>query len=278
MLRFILFGAIVSVKYKIQTKIIMKKLTFIALAITFNLDAIAAEAKLGFTTGLDYSSGKYGQSEVTKIKYVPFTGKYELGRWLVRVTVPWLEIDGPGGVTGGESKIIIEENINKHTRESGLGDIVSSLTYTAFQSEDQKFILDVGGKVKFGTASVTKGLGTGENDYALQLDAYQMLDRLTLLGTIGYKKMGNPDHSEYKLDNVWYGTVGAAYKINALNSAGLLLDLRQAAWRYNSNIREYTLYYSHRFNPTYNLQSYITAGDTKSSVDLGAGLMLGVSW
>ncbi|MEI2635831.1 MAG: transporter [Methylotenera sp.] len=256
----------------------MKKLLLIALALIFNQETMANEGKLGFTTGIDYSSGKYGQSEATKIKYIPFIGKYELDRWLVKITVPWLQIDGPGGVTGGESKIIIEENVAKHSLESGLGDIVSSLTYTAFQSEDQKLILDVGAKVKFGTASVKKGLGTGENDYSLQLDAYQSFDKLTLLGTVGYKEIGNPDDSEYKLDNVWYATAGAAYKINALNSTGVLLDLRQAAWKKNSNIREYTLYYSHRFNSTYNLQSYITAGDTKSSVDLGAGLMLGISW
>jgi Putative MetA-pathway of phenol degradation len=238
----------------------------------------AEDATIGFTTGIDFSSGKYGQAETTKIKYIPFTGKYEYDRWLVKVTVPWLEIDGSSGATGGESKIIIEDNINKHTRESGLGDIVTSVTYTAFQSVEYRFILDVGAKVKFGTASVRKGLGSGENDYALQLDAYKTLDKLTLFSTAGYRVIGNPGDSEYKLQNVWYGTIGAAYRINAKNNLGIFVDLREAAWEYNTNIREYTLYYSHKFNPAYNLQSYITAGDTPSSVDLGAGLMLGVSW
>lgn len=256
----------------------MKKLTLAILLLASSPITKAEEARIGFTTGLDYSTGKYGQPESTTIKYVPLIGKYEYDRWLVKVTVPWLEIDGPGGVTGGESKIIIEDNINKHTHESGLGDIVTSVTYTAIQSAEHKFILDAGAKIKFGTASVNKGLGSGENDYALQLDAYKTLDKLTLLSTVGYRIIGNPGDSEYTLQNVWYGTIGAAYKINALNSVGLFLDLRQAAWEYNTNIREYTLYYSHRFNPTYSLQSYVTAGDTMSSVDFGAGLMLGVSW
>jgi Putative MetA-pathway of phenol degradation len=238
----------------------------------------AEEGKFGLTTGLDYSTGKYGQSEATRIKYIPFTGKYEYDRWLVKVTVPWLEIDGSSGATGGESKVILERNTNKHTRESGLGDIVSSVTYTALESSEYKFILDAGAKVKFGTASVSKGLGSGENDYAFQLDAYKTLEKLTLMGTVGYRVIGNPGNSDYSLQNVWFGSVGAAYKIDAKNSAGLFVDLREAAWEYNTNIREYTVYYSHRFNPTYNLQSYITTGDTTSSVDFGGGIMLGVTW
>jgi hypothetical protein len=256
----------------------MKKTIFATLILTSSQTSYAEDAVYNFTTGLDYSSGKYGQAKETRIKYVPFTGKYELNRWLVKVTVPWIEIDGPGGVTGGDSNIIIDQNINKHTRESGLGDIVSSVTYTTFDSAEQKFILDVGAKVKFATASVEKGLGTGANDYSTQIDGYKTFDKLTLLSTVGYKWFGKPELSNYSLKNVWFGTVGAAYKINALNSAGLLLDLREAAWEQNTEIREYTLYYSHKFNPTYKLQSYITTGDTRSSVDFGAGLMLGVSW
>jgi len=260
-----------------------KKLSIAVFLSTINLEAIAEEAKIGLTTGLDYSTGKYGQSDDTIIKYVPFIGKLEYDRWLFKATVPWLQIDGPGGATGGDSKIIISNNVNKHSQESGLGDIVTSVTYTAIESTEQRFILDVGAKIKFGTASVSKGLGTGENDYALQLDAYktlsnESLNKLTLLGTVGYKVLGDPKDLELYLHNVWYGTLGAAYKINATNSAGLLLDLRQSSCYLNTNIREYTLYYSHRFNPTYNLQSYVTTGDTMSSVDLGAGLMLGVSW
>lgn len=256
----------------------MKRLIFAALMFTISLGTKAEEGHFGITTGLDYSTGKYGQSEATKIKYIPFIGKYEHDLWLVKVTVPWLQIEGPGGATGGDSKIIIADNVNKHTSESGLGDVVASITYTAFQSEEQKIILDVGARVKFGTASVKKGLGTGENDYAVQLDAYKTLDKVTLLGTVGYKVLGDPKDLELYLHNVWYGTLGMAYKINNSNSAGLLLDLRQSTCYLNTNIREYTVYYSHRFNPTYKLQSYITAGDTMSSVDLGAGLMLGVSW
>jgi Putative MetA-pathway of phenol degradation len=259
----------------------MKKILLAVLLFNTSTAAIAEEAQFGFTTGFDYSTGKYGLSEATRIKYVPFTGKVEYGRWLAKITVPWLEISGPGAVTGGDSKIIVTDEVRPRSTESGLGDIVSSLTYTAYQSAEQKLALDIGGKIKFATASAKKGLGTGSNDYAVQLDAYKTLaqfEKLTLLGTIGYKTYGKPELSEYGLDDTWFGTLGAAYKINAHNSAGLFVDLREAAWAQNSEIREFTAYYTHRFSPSYNLQTYLTTGDTRSSVDFSTGLLLGITW
>ncbi len=259
----------------------MKKILLSLLLINVSINANADEAEYGLTTGIDYSTGKYGLSEVTRIKYVPFIGKVEYGRWQAKVTVPWLEISGPGAVTGGDSKIIVTDILRQRHTDSGLGDVVTGLTYTAYQSTEQKLTLDAGAKIKFATASAQKGLGTGANDYAVQLDAYKTLnsfDKLTLLGTIGYKTFGKPTLSEYGLDDTWFATIGAAYKINATNSAGLLIDLREAAWAKNSEIREYTAYYTHRFSPRYNLQSYFTVGDTRSSVDYGGGIMLGLSW
>lgn len=107
---------------------------------------------------------------------------------------------------------------------------MSSITYTTIESNDNKFILDAGAKVKFGTASISKGLGSGENDYAFQLDAYKTLEKLTLMSTVGYRIIGNPSNSEYSLKNVWFGSIGASYKIDAENSAGLFVDLREFAW------------------------------------------------
>jgi hypothetical protein len=254
----------------------LKKIIFAALILTIHCTAQAEEAKLGITTGVDYSSGKYGQSETTHIKYVPFIFKYELDKWLFKATVPWLVIDGPGGATGGDSRIILTNDAKKRSSESGLGDVVTSLTYSALESRENNFILDLGAKVKWGTASFKKSLGSGENDYSIQVDAYKTLTQLTFFSTIGYKKLGDPDGID--LNNVWFSTIGAAYKFNRSNSAGILLDLRQASTNQSTNIREYTAYYSHKFNPGYNLQTYIGIGDTTSSVDFNAGMMLGISW
>src|SRR6266446_7242895 len=36
------------------------------------------------TTGVDYSTGKYGGTSATDILYVPLTGAYEMDKWLFR--------------------------------------------------------------------------------------------------------------------------------------------------------------------------------------------------
>jgi hypothetical protein len=235
-----------------------------------------AEGSFSFITGMDYSSGHYGQSEKTRITYVPFITKYVLNdQWTFKAVVPWLTIDGPGAVSA-DSRIITGTASSRRTRESGLGDIVLGTTYSALQFNDQKLYLDLGFKVKVPTASESKGLGTGKTDYTITADLYKTLDRLTLLGTVGYKVLGDP--SGVNLYNVWFSTVGAVYKIDDKNNVGATLDLRQATTANNTGLREYTIFYSHKFDQRYKLQTYMVAGDTTSSVDFGAGAMLAISW
>lgn len=244
--------------------------------ISFTFPAIADEGKLKLTTGIDYSTGKYGQQTSTDITSIPLVGKYESDRWTFKLSVPWIKIVGPGAVTGNDALLVSNNTNTRRTSESGLGDIVTSISYTAIESVENKFILETTGKIKFGTASYQRGLGTGENDYTAQLDAYKILNHFTLMGTLGYKKLGDPQNID--LYNVWFGSVGMQYKIDDKNSAGAYMDLRQRSSAYGTNLREYTVYLSHKLNPSYKLQTYLTHGDTRSSADWGGGIMLGYSW
>ena len=255
----------------------MKKIVVPALMLFVSISSSAETATYSFTTGLDYSSGKYGQTDTTDITCIPFTGKVEFDRTTLKLTVPWIQIVGSGAVTGGaNNQIVLGSSKGVRTRESGLGDIVTSATYSLIESSEYQFVLDITGKVKFGTASYTKGLGTGENDYTIETDAYKTFNKLTLLGTIGYRALGDP--AQINLNNVWFTSLGAGYKIDASNSAGAYVDLRQATSTTGTNLREYTAYYVHKFNSQYKLQSYLVYGDTRSSADWGGGLMLGYSW
>jgi hypothetical protein len=246
------------------------------LLVSFLCNANAEQGTFTLTTGVDYSSGKYGQSEKTNITYIPLTGKYEIGRWSLKATLPWLLIDGPGGVSG-DNRVITNNNVGtKRTTESGQGDIVASATFSALELNTQKFYLDLNAKVKLPTASESRGLGTGETDYALSTDIYKTFNRFTALATLGYRFLGDP--AGVNLNDVWYGTIGGVYKINGLNSVGVTADFREPTTSTGTKLREYTLFYSHKFNDTYKLQTYLVHGDTTSSVDFGGGAMLGVNW
>ena len=252
----------------------------IVVAVLLSLVSITSSAESGafsFTTGVDYSSGKYGQADSTDITCIPFTGKYTSDRLTLKLTVPWIQIVGTGAVTGGNNNQVVLGNASKvRTSESGLGDIITSATYSVVESPTYKFVLDVTGKVKFGTASFSRGLGTGENDYTLEADAYKTFEQVTLMGTLGYRVLGDP--AQINLNNVWFTSLGAGYKFDSANSAGAYVDLRQATSAAGTNLREYTVYYVHKFNQQYKLQTYLVYGDTRSSADWGGGVMMGYSW
>ncbi|HPX89478.1 MAG TPA: hypothetical protein PL133_09425 [Methylophilaceae bacterium] len=234
-----------------------------------------AEGTFSLTTGIDYSSGKYGQSDSTDITYIPFTGKYEADNTTLKLTVPWLKIRGPGDVVGGNTPIVLGKSNRPITTETGLGDIVFAATQTIAQlGETDPLLLDLTGKIKFGTASTSKGLGTGENDYTLALDAYKKVQKdLTLFGGIGYKRLGDP--TGINLNNVWFSSAGLSYKINQTTNAGIMGDIRQATMDTSQPLRELTLFASHKFYDHYKVQSYLTHGYSDASTDWGGGIMLG---
>lgn len=229
----------------------------------------AAEAgNFSLSTGFDYSSGKYGGNTTTDILYIPVIGKYETGRWIFKLTVPYVRITGPGNVVRdiGQFKTITTAT---RTTQSGLGDVVAAATYNVYAGGPSDPIVDLTGKVKFGTADENKGLGTGENDYAAQVDIYKGFDKLTAFGSVGYKVLGSPPG--FTLNNVWYGSLGGAYQLTQKTSSGLIMDLRQKASPAGAPQRELTAYVSHKIDKTWKAQGYVVKGFADGSPDWGAG-------
>ncbi|MBI4990340.1 MAG: hypothetical protein HZC23_16110 [Rhodocyclales bacterium] len=237
--------------------------------------ALPAAAGEGLTlaTGLDYSRGSYGSSVLTEITYIPFSAKYETGPWLFKLTVPWLRITGPGGVVGGgDDRTVLRTGSTARFSASGQGDVVAGIGRTLVENAASGLIVDVAGKVKFGTADADKGLGTGKNDYALQTDVSQGFGSLSAIGTLGYKVMGDPPG--LNLRNVWFGSVGAAWKLAPTTSAGVMLDLRQASVSGGRRQREVTFYAAYKLGATARLQGYLVRGLADGSPDLGIGASL----
>jgi hypothetical protein len=234
-----------------------------------------ADGVFSLTSGVDYSTGKYGLAESTDITYIPFTAKYETDDTTLKLTVPWLKITGPGDVVGGDATIVLGKSNRPITTQSGLGDIVFTATHTiARLGETQPILLDLTGKIKFATASASKGLGTGENDYSIMLEAYKPLTKtITLFGDVGYKLMGDP--AGINLHNVWFGSAGLSCKLSPTTSAGIMADVRQAILDTSQPLRELTAFAIHKFGDHYKLQSYLTHGYTDSSTNWGGGVMLG---
>lgn len=234
----------------------------------------AGSGQFSLSTGFDYSSGKYGGDVSTDILYVPVIAKYETEQWSLKLTVPYIRITGPGNVVRDVGAI--KGAGTTRTTESGLGDVVAAATVNAYSGGPGDPIVDITGKVKFGTADENKGLGTGKNDYAAQVDVYQGIGRFTAFGSAGYKVLGSP--SGITLDNVFYGSLGGGYKIDPQTSGGLILDLRQKASATGSPQRELTAYLSHKYSKTWKVQGYVVKGFADGSPDWEGGAVVAYNY
>lgn len=237
--------------------------------------AMAEGLSLG--TGFDYTSGKYTGTEETQILYVPFIARYETGPWAFRATVPYLRITGPGNVIGaGADRVTVPGAGTARRTESGLGDIVLSAFYNVLSERRSAVGLDIGAKLKLGTADETKGLGTGEEDWAIQADVFKPLGAATVFGSLGHRWYGDPPGLDLK--NVFYWSIGGAYRLRTDTSAGLAYDYRPAITTGGGEISELTGFVTRRLSREWKVQPYLVLGFGRASPDWGAGAQLAYSF
>ena len=370
--------------------------TIAILSIIGNCNPIYANS-FSVSAGFDFTSGKYGGSSTTDIWYVPFTGRYDYKDLSFRITVPYLDLTGPGnilgpgigginigdggiipgiigGSLGGGGIFICDENngdcaptdddsdldddnnsgsddddsdpndnsgsgsddddsdpddnsgsgsddddfvpddnsgsgsdddaaddsdeINvltfnendihiltsalnqtgivqntgpSHFSHSGLGDIVTTLTYNVITHESTGIIFDITGRMKIPTASTARNLGTGKFDFAVQGDLVKTISRFMLSASFGYRMLGNPQGID--LHNVLYGATGIAFRFTPDTTIGASFNIGQSPVR-RQDSRDFTLYMSYRLNKNFRLNAYGLRGASERSPDWGGGISL----
>jgi hypothetical protein len=229
---------------------------------------VAAQAEgpiVRLSTGIEYSSGEYGGTGDIEELYAPFTVRFDYSRVGFRLTIPYLSVTTPADdVAPGPVST---------TTEDGLGDVIASVTlYDLFVSPTGDFVLDVSGKVKFGSADVDKGLGTGENDYTFLLNGYRFYERFALQGSAGYKVRGDPPGVE--LRDVFLGSIGGAISASDRTRLGMFFDYREASLVGGDAIQELSGFTSFRLNDRWRLEFYAFTGFGDNSPDWGGGMLL----
>jgi hypothetical protein len=230
-----------------------------------------AEGAWSFSSGLDYSSGTYGKTERSESWNMPFAAKYDADTWLVRLSIPYLKTLSPSGVVGvGSDQVTISNGTGSMRWESGWGDVVLGGSKNIWQSKN--LTIDLAGKIKFGTANESKGLGTGKNDYTVQLDAYQKLSgEHTVFGSFGARKMGDPDG--VNLNDPLLASLGWSFRESASTSYGLIYDFRQRLQDRSADVSELSGFVSYRISPTWKMQTYLVKGFSTASPDFGGGVI-----
>lgn len=217
--------------------------------------------------GIDYSNGRYGSQTRTETWAIPMSLKYRTDRWNLRVSTSFLSVQGDGVVTpdgdplngGGDTQ-----------RIEGMGDITTGLTYALLSERQFPVGVDIGAKIKFGTADTDKSLGTGENDFTLKTEFYKSFGRWAPYLTLGYKWKGDPDTIEYR--NVWLGSVGTNYRLSPILSLGGSYDWQQSVISSGNPVSEASLYLSYKLDTKNKLNLYVLGGFSDASPDWGSGL------
>jgi hypothetical protein len=229
---------------------------------------------LSVSAGVEYAAGDFGSAADTKILYAPFSVKWDTPKFALRVTVPYIRIDGPGVVVGGsESLIAIGAGVGPASVESGLGDVVLAATYKLYPGPGSRLpFFEVVGKIKLPTADEAKGLGTGEADFTVQLNAFQSIGPLTPFASIGWRALGDP--SGLELRNGVVATVGADFKLDPKFNIGATWDYRARATTLSEAASEISPYVVWSAGEGWAINAYGVFGFSDGSPDAGGGVRL----
>lgn len=237
---------------------------------TLFLGNVATAGDYTFSTGVEYTKGNYGASIDTTMLQVPFTLGYNTEQYALSVTVPYIQISGSEDVIFSgtiKSPMFSTTTISnvKHT-DSGLGDITLSGTYQLQKEIKTRPWIAMTGKIKLGTADENKRLGTGENDYAVQLE----LAKKALHGYIGYKIIG--DTPTINFNDVTYGAVGITIPASKNWTTVTEYYTEQASVSGVDNAQELSFTMSKALKNKKKFSMYVVKGLTNSSPDWGVGV------
>ncbi|MHC5348606.1 hypothetical protein [Metapseudomonas furukawaii] len=244
----------------------LRKTLFSPVLICLSFPALAGDFTL--SSGADYSRGDYGEAVTSETWYVPVIGKYESGALTYKLTVPWLRITNP---SVGPDGVPLAGDCDRI--ESGLGDTVASVDYAVLEGGDGGTLLvDLVGKVKLPTGDEDHCLGTGKTDFSGQIDVTQGLGPVTGFATLGWKKFGDPDNTDFR--DPLFASLGLVTRLAPATSIGLAYDWREKVVSEGDEIQELTLFLTQRLSPEWRVQLYALAGFSDASPDSGGGLLL----
>jgi hypothetical protein len=239
---------------------------------------VVVQAGYSFTTGAEYTSGDYGTDVETTAWQIPFTLGYAGKRTFFSITVPYIRVDGSTAVSGvrsfttrGPGGISTQTETTTTTEErtdAGLGDVTLRASYQLQNETPERPWLGVTGKVKLGTADEDKNLGTGENDYSLQLD----MAKGPLDGIVGYTVLGDTNAIDY--DNIFYGAIGYSAPLQDKWKVRGEFYTEQEAVDGVDPVRELTLSLSKPLGAGRSISLYGIKGLSDSSPEWGAGVMV----
>lgn len=250
------------------------------LVLLFNVTPIGAAAQSqvhGLSIGGYHSSGDYGEDTDTRILYFPVSYEQQVGKLGIRVTAPYLNVDGSGYVLVSGGGVSGFRPSDERVDSDGLGDVTVQASYQLDPLVDGLPFLDLVLEMKIPTADETLGLGTGESDYSLQLDLYQSMLRGTVFGSLGYRFRGKTDLYPGLSDSI-FTQIGYQTAVSSTMTVGLIYDYSEPASDYSKDIHELLPFINWNLNEQWSVLTYTAWGFTTDSPEYALGIQLNYRW
>jgi hypothetical protein len=215
-----------------------------------------------------FFTGTFGTNTTTNIIYVPNYIKYKIDDISLKLTIPFIVVQSNGVALSGGAVIGTGKGASK--TESGLGDVWLEGKYTLHHVLDTSFDLVPYTKIKFGTASRAKGLGTGENDYEAGMGIRtRFASRWFPFARVGYRFVGQPVGRV--LDDILTYRAGVSYAMDRTNVLTVLFSGRQASQPGFASAAEIIAAWNYKIQPSLGLQVFGDKGLSNGSPDYGVG-------
>jgi hypothetical protein len=228
---------------------------------------------LNVKVGYDRTLGKYGQQRETTLSTSSVTVSYDTDDFSFDVMAPYLEEKGPGRVffLPGRRPVIL---VGPARTASGQGDVTAGVTRYLLDQDKHAIDLELGAILKLGTASVSKGLGTGQQDVSVQAALSKVLVGIDATLTAGYSFLGKA--AGLGLKNSFYGSFDASYKIVPPLRVGATYSAGQTSATGTSGSRDATAYVEYKVVKRLKVELYYLKGWSTESPDRGGGVT--VAW
>ena len=185
------------------------------------LNAGDKQSRVLFSTGIDFSTGDYGDTEATEIVVVPASLRVRAAEWLsLGLALAWVRIDGPDVVLGPDNEPLPGVPTARQTRQ-GLSDLGASATVSLPLGDDTPWSVDLTGRVKLPTASTARGLSTGKTDFSASIDVTYIVGQWAPFVELGLRVPGDP--AAIDLRNSPSASVGFAHVLGSGGKGGAVI-------------------------------------------------------
>ncbi|WP_297387267.1 hypothetical protein [Acidiferrobacter sp.] len=220
----------------------------------------------------DYQ-GTFGTKHTIGIFYDPTFLQYQGSGLRLKLTVPYISVSNlPVGAHLTSGTLATRTKSARTTTASGLGDIWLAAHYTLIPESGLRPAWVPYVKVKFGTASASEGLGTGQNDYEIGMGVNTTIgNNMFPFAHVGYRFVGSPPGQN--LQNIATYDAGISVALTPRNILTTMYSGEQSeqpgyagpsdaiiAWNYNVTVAGS------------GFQVYVDKGLSSGSANIGGGL------